>query len=29
MVNVFRLVFLLISSGTLFHKAGPVKDKGF
>ena len=26
---VFRFVVLLISSGTLFHNAGPMKDKAF
>ena len=27
-LNAFRLVVLLISSGTLFHNAGTMKDKG-
>ena len=28
-LNAFRLVILLISSGTLFHSAGPMKDMAF
>ena len=28
-LNAFRLVILLISSGTLFHSAGPMKDMTF